>query len=364
MAYTLDQLNKIIAGEQVGTCDAVQFNMINTDSRTILPGQIFVALEGENFNGHDFIIEAQQKGAIAAIVSQTIKIDFPHIRVADTRKALGQLATFVRQQRTIPVLAITGSCGKTTTKAMLTSIMEQCGKVLSPPGSYNNDIGLPLTLLKLSDEHQYAVIELGANHFGEINYLTNIAKPTVATVLNVGSAHLAGFGDEQGVAREKGTIFNGLDQSGIAVINLDDSFADYFKKLNKGHKTLFFSVKKQADLFATDINITTDGKVSFTLHIVSEKTAIKLPTLGQHNVANALAAAACAYAAGVRIDKIKLGLENMLPVAKRLISYPGKTIASSLMIHITLSLMQLPVPCKYWRTCPRKRFSFLVAWLN
>jgi len=286
---------------------------ISTDTRTLKKGELYIALKGENFDGHDFLKQAYEQGAIGAIVSRMVDTPLPLLQVEDTRIALGQLAKMWRNQFDIPVIALTGSCGKTTTKAMLASILSRCGETLVTEGTLNNDIGVPLTLLQLTDKHQFAVIEMGTNHFGEIAYITNIAQPTIACVLNAGPGHLEFFGDVAGVAREKADIYAGAK---IGIINLDDEFSDSWQQKIKKHIT--FSTKKKADVWASDIQYP-----NFTLHIGEKSVSIQLPILGQHNVSNALAAAAMVQPLNIAIDAIKTGLEAFSPVSKRLVQMQG-----------------------------------------
>ena len=184
----LSQTAQILHGELRGP-DA-EFNGVSTDTRTLKAGQLYIALRGEKFDGHDFINEAVKAGAAGALVSQDISSSIPLLKVINTRQALGELARFHRQQFSIPIIAVTGSCGKTTTKALLTSVFSQAGKVLANISSFNNDIGVPFTLLQLTPEHQYAITEMGANHPGEIAFLTHLVHPTVAIITNAAEAHL------------------------------------------------------------------------------------------------------------------------------------------------------------------------------
>jgi UDP-N-acetylmuramoyl-tripeptide--D-alanyl-D-alanine ligase len=253
------------------------------------------------------------------------------VQVKDTRIALGEWAAFHRQQFQIPVIGLTGSCGKTTTKSMIAQILQQCGSTLATEGTLNNDIGVPKTLLGLNAEHQYAVIEMGANHHGEIAYVTAIAKPTVAFINNVAPAHLAGFGDLPGVARAKAEIFQALPKDGVVILNADDAFADYWRDLPtvKGHHTLTFGRKQPADVTARNLSFDAEGYPQFELVTPQGNTAIHLKILGEHNVMNALAATAAALAVGAPLTAIKAGLENAAPVYQRLVvhqGYQGATI--------------------------------------
>lgn len=305
------------------------FQTISIDTRTMLVGSLFIAILGKNFDGHDFVIEAQQKGAAAVIVNrdfdaQSLPKDFPVIFVQDTRWALGQLAKFHREQFKFPVIAVTGSCGKTTTKTMIAQILSRSGKVLSAEGSLNNDIGVPLTLLRLTAEHEYAVIELGANHPGEIAYLTQLVQPKVAVITNAGPCHLDGFIDIPGVAKAKGEIYQGLSVDGIAVINADDEYRNYWRSLVGKNQLIYFGNGKVAGISVHNIKFAEGGCSSFILKTPLGETDISLQLMGEHNITNAMAAAAAAYAVGASLAAIKAGLEMTVPSAKRLIKREGQ----------------------------------------
>lgn len=318
--WTLLQIAGAVDGELQGT-DMVAHG-VSTDSRSIAVGEVFVALVGPNFDGHEFINHAQNRGAAAVIVSKDVATSLPAIRVTDTRIALGKLASAWRQQFQIPVIAVTGSNGKTTVKEMIASIMRTGRNTLATQGNLNNDIGVPLTLLRLNHEHQAAVIEMGANHHGEIDYLTKLTKPEVALITNAGPAHLEGFGSVEGVARAKGEIYGGLSASGIAVINADDKYADYWRSICQHQKVVTFGVKQPADICATykAAGLNTD----LELRTPQGNIQIRLPLLGQHNVMNALAACAACLSANVSLPAIKQGLEHLDKVKGRLQLKPGK----------------------------------------
>lgn len=305
-------------GKKTVKLTEAKFQGVSIDSRQIKPGELFVAIKGEQFDGHQFVAQAKANGAVAAVVSEAVDVDLPLIHVSDTRIALGELAAQHRQQFHIPVIALTGSCGKTTTKEMLRAIFQQCGEVLAPISSFNNDIGVPLTLLQLNSSHQYAVIEMGANHPGEIGYLTQIAKPTLAFILNVAAAHLAGFGSLEGVMQAKSEIFAGLPANGTAMINADDQFAPQWHDLLKDRQPVTFSVHNPADYSAEAIQAQASGCYRFTLCTPAGKIAIRLPLLGEHYILNAVAAAAAAHQVGISLEAIKTGLENMQPAKGRL----------------------------------------------
>ena len=318
----LSTVAQVVNGTLLGADVAIQ--SVGTDSRAIVSNQLFVAIKGDHFDGNQFAETAIKQGAAAVLVSDTQAKVRPSILVADTRIALGQLAHYWRKQFDIPVIAITGSNGKTTTKEMLSAILsailsaatKDTASVHATAGNLNNDIGMPLTLLKLRQEHAYAVIEMGMNHLGEIDYLTRIAEPTVALINNAGIAHIGELGSRENIAKAKAEIFNGLKANGVAVINADDAFCDFWQSLNSSKKVITFGLNHTADVTATyqeidgvnHIQLTTPtGSVSFSLHI-----------LGKHNVSNALAASAAAVALGVSNQAIANGLQNMQAVHSRL----------------------------------------------
>lgn len=295
-----------------------EYSGVSIDTRTLKPGQLYLALRGEKFDGHDFIKNAFQAGAVGAIVSQDVP-EGTTLKVANTRQALAELARFQRQQFPIPIVAVTGSCGKTTTKALLTSVFSQAGKVLSNVSSFNNDIGVPLTLLQLSPEHQYAITEMGANHAGEIAFLTHLVHPDVAIITNAAQAHLEGFGDLEGVACAKGEIFQGLGPHGVAVINADDAHADFWRQLAGSRRILTFGVDHPADVSARNIQLNELGQARFDLVIGSQTAAVQLQLMGEHNIHNALAAAAAGHALGLSLSAIQAGLNAAAAEKRRLI---------------------------------------------
>lgn len=323
-------LNATLLGEDV------RFQAVSTDTRTLQPGDLFVALTGDNFDGHAFVAEAIAKGACAILISASLDTTVseltgtvvPALRVADTRLALGQLSAAWRARFSIPVIAVTGSNGKTTTKEMLAAIFAQRGSVLATQGNLNNEIGVPLTLLRLRKEHRYAVIEMGASHPGEIAYLSGLARPTVALITNAAVAHLGGFGSLDEVARTKGGIYTGLAETGVGVVNADDAYASLWRGMVDGRRCVTFGMRT-----ATDVHTDVDGikcrmdtqaiTTCFDAHTPVGDVAITLPLLGTHNVMNALAASAAALAAGATLSDIRNGLQGMLPVKGRLMLKPG-----------------------------------------
>lgn len=331
----LSQIATAISAQHVG--EDATFESVGADSRNIQAGQLFVALKGDNFDGHSFAGEAIAQGAAAVMCNADTQIDSartaqPALIVKDTYAALGQLADFWRNQFTLPLIAVTGSNGKTTVKEMLTSILqaatkntsenisENTSQVLATQGNLNNHIGMPMTLLKLRAEHKFAVIEMGMNHTGEIDYLTRIAKPNVAIINNAGNAHIGELGSLRAIAEAKGEIFAGLSENGTAVINADDDFVEYWKSLlaaqTRIKKIMTFGLKGAADVSAT--YTLQAGQSLIHLRTPQGSVEITLGAPGVHNVRNALAAAAGAFAVGATLENIKAGLEQYAGVKGRL----------------------------------------------
>ncbi|QCZ92763.1 UDP-N-acetylmuramoyl-tripeptide--D-alanyl-D-alanine ligase [Salinimonas iocasae] len=293
---------------------------VSTDTRTLSEGDLFIALTGPNFNGHTFLPQAIEKGASAIIASEPVEASVPVIYVEDTRRALGALGSAVKQSVDVKTVAITGSSGKTTVKEMTSAILSRRGNVLATAGNFNNDIGVPLTLLRLEEQHDFAVMELGANHLGEIAYTTDLVKPDVATVVNAAASHLEGFGSLLGVARAKSEIFKGLDQDGVALVNADSQFSEFWLGKLKHQKTLTFSPdqKNEADYTAEDIILGLDGCAEFQMHTPRGRVSIQLTVPGIHNVGNALVAAALSIQVGASLDDVRDGLREMSQVKGRL----------------------------------------------
>ncbi len=312
----LSQLVDVLDAQLIG--DDVAIDKVSTDTRTIESGSLFVALVGERFDAHDFADKAVEAGASALLVSKAIDANTPQLLVKDTKVALGLLGQFVHQVCQTPTVAITGSCGKTTVKEMVASIMAQKGQVLFTAGNFNNDIGVPLTLLRSTPEDDFAVIELGANHIGEIAYTTQLVKPDVAMVNNVAAAHLEGFGSIDGVKQAKGEIYQGLKPGSVAVVNLDSNGGDYWQQVLADKQVKTFSVNSnQADFSAREIQLNEHGEASFVLVTQDNEFAVKLGIIGVHNVSNALAATALALELGATTEMIQLGLANLAKVKGR-----------------------------------------------
>ncbi|OGT22705.1 MAG: hypothetical protein A3C55_03725 [Gammaproteobacteria bacterium RIFCSPHIGHO2_02_FULL_42_13] len=306
-----------------------KFCGVSTDTRNIAEGNLFLAIEGPNFDGHDFIQDAKAKGAVAAIVSRPIQTDLPCFVVSDTIQALGKLATYWRKQFKIPLVAITGSNGKTTVKNMIAAVLQSACKkpehCLVTMGNLNNHIGMPLTLLRLNSKHQFAVIEMGMNHFSEISYLSRMAEPSVAVITNAYPAHLDGVGTLDGVAQAKGEIFQGLSEAGVAVLNADDDYLDYWNALIDSQEILTFGLKHDADVAAKNGQFTCHNSL-FTLDTPEGSVDMVLPLSGQHNVMNALAATAACLALDIDLPIIKTALESFETAHSRLVSQEVKNV--------------------------------------
>ena len=298
------------------------FTRISTDTRTLQPGDLFVALVGPNFDGHEFIAQAQQKGAVGALVSEEIDTNLPQLLVADTRIALASLARIRRQQMSGRWIAVTGSSGKTTVKEMLGHIFAQAGSVEVTQGNLNNDIGVPLTIWNMqAQDVDYRVLELGANHTGEIAYTCRIGLPEIAILNNAQDAHLSGFGSQRGVVETKGEIIASLASDGQAVLNLDDANFGYWAELAGERDVWSFSVGNEAArVFAKNLQVNADTS-DFVLSVDGQESLVNLPLAGRHNVANALAAAAAASAAGLSVTQISAGLANCEAYRGRLVRH-------------------------------------------
>jgi len=303
----------------------VTFAAVCTDSRSIKRGDLFVALKGERFDGHSFLVQAVAAGAAAAMVEESSvspngsQIGLPLIVVKNTRLALGKLAAYWREKFPLSLVALTGSSGKTTVKEMLAGVLRAAsgpGTVLATRGNLNNDIGVPLTLLEMRREHRYAVIEMGMNHSGEIRYLSQLAMPDVALVVNAGHAHIEYLGSEEAIARAKGEIFEGLKADGIAVINADDRFAYLWRELATGKRKLEFGIEGQAEVTATYRLRYLESEIIVKTQRGEAAATLKVP--GLHNVRNALAASAAAVALDVTPPFIAAGLSHFAGVKGRL----------------------------------------------
>jgi UDP-N-acetylmuramoyl-tripeptide--D-alanyl-D-alanine ligase len=319
MSRTLEFLVRACDGRLVG--EDRGFATVSIDSRTLEPGDLFVAIKGERFDGHDFAAAAVERGACGLIVSRQLPVSVPQVVVADTLEALARGAQAWRQQFTLPLVGVGGSNGKTTTKEMLAAILARLGRVLATRGNLNNHIGVPLTLFRLAEGHRAAVVEMGANHAGEIAALVDIASPTVGLVTNAGAEHLEGFGSLAGVARAEGEMFAGLDGAATAVMNADDEFAPLWREMSGTARIVSFGIDSEADFRALSLSSRiADGAWASRFELATPagtvRARIALP--GRHNVLNAAAAAAAAWACGASLPQILAGLASVQPVRGRL----------------------------------------------
>ena len=314
ITLTLSETASILGAVLVG--DDARYSGLCTDSRKVPAGSLFVAIEGERFDGHDFVDAAAEQGALAAVVSKARKFSLPTIKVDDTIAALGRLAGHWRRRFTAPLTAITGSNGKTTVKEMLSAILRRSHEVLATRGNLNNEIGAPLTLSQLDESHQRIIIELGANHPGEIARLTRISMPTVGVITLCAPAHLEGFGSVEGVARAKGELFAEMPEDGCAVINADDAFAPLWTEMAGSRRKLRFGLDADADVSGEWHPAGTGGALEIRSPLGTFDLRIPFP--GRHNGSNALSATAAAIAAGASVEDICSGLESAQPVSGRL----------------------------------------------
>lgn len=358
----LSDISDCLQGSRSGADVAV--SSFSIDTRTLRPGDLYIAIKGENFDGNDFVALAEQAGAAAALLQRQVETSLPVVQVADTRIALGELAKHWLRKSAIPVVGITGSNGKTTVKEMTAAILKEAADVLFTQGNLNNDIGVPLTLLRLQDRHRYAVIEMGANHPGEIRYTGAIAQPDVAIINNVGAAHIEGFGSLDGVAAAKGEIVQSLGSDGVAVLNADDAYFGYWRELAAGRRIVSFGLSGKADVCASDIHMTIAEHrfvTEFTLHYAGQSFPLQLQLAGKHNVSNALAASAACLALSIEPKLIRSGLAKVLPVTGRL--QPLLTRQGNMLIDDTYNAnpSSLHVALQVLMQCPGEPWLILGA---
>lgn len=311
---SLSTVAEVLKAPLIG--EDVVFAGVSTDTRSLQAQELFVALKGENYDGHNFLAAAKGAGAVGAIVSRSVTTTLPHIMTEDTRLALGDLAAFWRQQFTVPVIAVTGSNGKTTVKEMIAAAMNETAAGLVTQGNLNNEIGVPLTLLRLRQTDNYAVVEMGMNHRGEIYYLTMLTRPSIAVITNASEAHLEGLGSVEEIALAKGEVYAGLPADGVAVINADDTYAGLWRELAENRKCLTFGLQNRADVRG-EYELTATGSLVH-LNTTQGDIDMRLRLLGRHNVMNALAATTASLAAGAELVDIKKGLEKLRAVSGRL----------------------------------------------
>ncbi len=324
----LAEVAEFIPAKHRGT--NVPFQFVSTDTRTIQPGDLFVALVGDHFDGHSYIDLAVEKGACAVVVSKPVETTVPFLLVSDTTKALGRLALFNREKFNKDVVAVTGSSGKTTVKGMMATLLRQQNEVLVTRGNFNNHIGAPITLLRLNQNYDYAMLELGASSEGEIAYIANITKPTVAIITNAMPAHLQGFGDLETIVRTKGEIIDALPDNGTAILNADSEYFEQWLTRADKLSVVSFGLSDKADVRASNIELDVIGCCKFTLHIDEAAAEVHLPVMGKHNVSNALACAAACTALKMPIQLIVSGLQAFEGVEGRLLEKKG--LADSVVI--------------------------------
>ena len=319
MQITLKQIKKIVGGKYQGDTALLKkrIKRISINSHDIQKGDLFIGIKGKKFDGDMFASDALNKGAVAAIVASKQEALKNKIFVKTGREALGKIAQYCKVQSKIPLVAITGSNGKTTTKEMVASIvsthLKSKKKLLVSQGNYNNDIGLPLSLLNIKKTQRYAIVEIGMNHKGEISYLSKIARPDIAVITNIAEAHIEFFGSKKGIAKAKSEIFEGLKKGGIAIINRDDEFYSLMKKVAQTKNIISFGLDKKADVY----RYKTLKDISH-IHTPKGQFDISLKLQGEHNLKNALAAIASSLALKIPLKTIKKGIEAFMPVQGRL----------------------------------------------
>jgi len=320
MNADLSTAAKFVGGTLHG--DDRSYNGVSTDTRSLQSGELFIALSGPNYDGRDYVDLAREKGAAGAVVGSTVESDIAQIIVGDTRLALGQLGASWRDQQSAIVIGITGSNGKTTLKELAAACLSHAAPTLATQGNLNNDIGMPLMLLRIDATHRYAVLEMGANHAGEIAYLTSLAKPDIVVITNAAAAHLEGFGSIEGVAHAKAEILQGKARPDFAILNADDEYFDYWQSFVSDISWISFGLSEKADIRADEITVD-KALTRFLLHIGDTAVPVSLPLAGRHNVLNACAAAAIASTLGEAPDDIASALESVSPVTGRLQTVEG-----------------------------------------
>ncbi len=320
MKRTLREAAAALGGQLIG--DDRRYCVVSTDSRTLTPGALFVALRGPKFDGTEFAAAAAARGAVGAVVDRAVpSAKLPQIVVADALQALQQLAQAWRADFSIPIVAVGGSNGKTTAKEMTAAILSRMGPCLATHGNLNNHIGVPVTLMRLEPSHRSAVIEMGANRIGDVAELVRLARPTVGLITNAGAEHLEGFGNLDGVAQGEGEMVAGLGADATGIINADDAYAAYWRGVSKAARIISFGVHASADFIARNATQAIErGEFAtrFTLKCPLGEQPIMLKAGGSHNIANALGAAAAASAAGASLGDIAAGLADFRAVSGRL----------------------------------------------
>ena len=321
---TLSLLAQELGGELLG--EDVIFSNVSTDTRSLKHGDLYLALVGENFDGNNFIKEAERAGAGSAVISRQVVSQVPSLKVTDTHAALAKIANMNRQRSAAKIIAVTGSQGKTTVKEMLGSILNNSADCLATEANLNNTIGVPLTLLNLELQHEYAVIEMGANGADEIAFSVAATEPDIALITNASPAHIEGFGSLQGIVTAKGEIIDGLKSDGVMVLNADDTYVDDWSARAEGKRTVRFGYEKaagDAQYFASRVVVENDGTSNFILHSPQGEQELNIRFLGKHNVLNAVAASAVAMEAGASLTDVKEGLAKLNPLSGRLSRLSG-----------------------------------------
>jgi len=327
MTRSLAAVAREVRGRLIGQ-DAT-FEAVSTDTRSLSRGALFVALRGENFDGNRFVPEAQARGAAGALVSEPSPLPLPQVEVADTRLAFGRMASAWRDNFELPVIAITGSAGKTTVKELTASILGLKREICVTAGNLNNDIGVPLTLMGMDADDQALVIELGANHAGEIDYLSSLVQPTVGVITNAAAAHLEGFGSLRGVAVAKGELLDHLPRAGTSVLNADDPFIGDWLARARTEFVATFGLSEQADCRPVGAIDSDAQGARFRMRLPdATELDIELPLLGERNVVNACAAAAACLAVGVTPEDIVAGLARATAVPGRMRAFRGVNAAT------------------------------------
>lgn len=315
---SLIEIAEVLQGQLYGN-GSVNIHSVSIDSRDISNDTLFIAIKGARFDGHEFAEKAVENGVVALIVEKLLDINIPQIVVENSHRSLGQLGNLVRKKVDPFCIALTGSNGKTSVKEMVATILSQNYNVLFTEGNFNNDIGVPLTLLRLTTETEFGVFELGANHHQEIYYTSSLVQPDIALVNNVGSAHLEGFGSREGIAKAKSEIFDFLSATGTAIINADDDFVQVMKDAAKNNAQICFGINGTADVRATNLQCDELGCYRFLITTHEQSQRVTLPLTGRHQVMNALAATSICLAAGMKLPQIVDGLLKLTPVRGRML---------------------------------------------
>ena len=324
MDWTLGRVADALAIAPPSALADTRLSGVFTDTRNMVADGLFVALKGPRFDGHDLLEDARQAGAVAALVEAPVDSPLPQLVCPDTRLGLGLLASAAREAWSGPLVAVTGNSGKTTVKEITAALLEPLGAVHATRGNLNNDIGAPLTLLALTPAHQAAVVELGANHLGEIAWTTRLARPQVAVITNVTGAHVGEFGGMGQIAQAKGELLGGLQPDGVAILNRDDRYFSYWRACAAPRRVISYSIEGPADICAQALSCDSQGRYAFTLNYQGRSLGqVQLPLLGKHNVSNALAAAAAALELGVAAEQVIERLGGLTALPNRLSVLPG-----------------------------------------